>query len=421
MKHLTGSLALIGAAMSTLAGMEPPQVMLLGDSIREGYQYEVRQMLSGRARVVFPTENCRSSADLNRNVDRYLQNSTPDIVCFNTGLIDVTRNQRNGNTVPLEEYLQNLAGIMGKLRAMNPNVRLIFVTTTPIDEGKLAASAPGKPLMRLNADINRYNQAVRDRFPELETVDANALLTGGDYFRDYGTSLNDAGRRKLAAAIAGTILRKLPARTAPGPASELIGAPSLPVVLLLGDSIRMNYQAGVQKNLAGKYTVVYPAVNCQSSAYFKANLEQFTASIPRADIICFNIGLHDAYINQNGKNAVSPENYRRNLDEIIASLRRKYPRSKLYFVNTTPVIEERQAASPTYKRVVRKNSDLAIYNRTAEEAMTSAGIPILDLHAVIRKDPARLLTDDGIHLSASGQNEAAAFLTQKLTEGETRK
>jgi len=411
MKLMTAFLA-AATCCSPAVATELPQVMLLGDSVRMSYQNEVRQQLSGKAMIVYPEENCKSSADLDQNIERYLAKSNPTVVCLNAGLVDILKNSQGTNLVPVDQYITNLKGVIGKIKAVNPNVKLIFVATTPVDEDKLAQTAPGKPLSRCNADIDQYNLAVKTELPELIYLDVNTLLKGGNYFNDFGSSLSLEGKQKIGKAIVGAIQEALPTSpVAKVPATES----DKPVLLLLGDSIRMNYQGNLSKLMAGKYIVSCPEANCQSTVYLKNHFDELTACATTAEVITFNAGLHDAFIKDNGANAVTLEDYRKNLSDIIDLLRRKYPQARLYFVNTTPVIEERQAASPTYKRIVRKNTDVDQYNQAAGEIMNNAKIMVLDLHGAIRSDPEKLLTDDGIHLSKQGQQFAATFLVQSLT------
>lgn len=50
-------------------------VILLGDSIRQGYDEFVAEGLSGVAQVYYPEENCRFSVFLFRSLDRWVQES----------------------------------------------------------------------------------------------------------------------------------------------------------------------------------------------------------------------------------------------------------------------------------------------------------------------------------------------------------
>ena len=68
---------------------------------------------------------------------------------------------------------------------------------------------------------------------------------------------------------------------------------SIAKVLLLGDSIRMSYQALVAENLAGKVEVVGPADNCQYSLFTLSSLDRWMGEFGQPDIVHWNNGLHD--------------------------------------------------------------------------------------------------------------------------------
>ena len=46
-------------------------LLLIGDSIRKGYDKSVRKTLEGKANVIFPEENCRFAAYLLRHFHEY--------------------------------------------------------------------------------------------------------------------------------------------------------------------------------------------------------------------------------------------------------------------------------------------------------------------------------------------------------------
>lgn len=68
----------------------------------------------------------------------------------------------------------------------------------------------------------------------------------------------------------------------------------IPKVLLLGDSIRMNYQPHVARLLDGRAHVVGPSDNCQYSGYTLASLDRWIGELGCPEIIHWNNGIHDA-------------------------------------------------------------------------------------------------------------------------------
>ena len=76
----------------------------------------------------------------------------------------------------------------------------------------------------------------------------------------------------------------------------------------------------------------------------------------------------------------------------------------MIFALTTAVNEEDQANSKGYKRVVRRNSGIDVYNAKAREIADELDIEVNDLNAFTKeKGTDRILRpSDGIHLSPEG-------------------
>jgi len=96
-------------------------------------------------------------------------------------------------------------------------------------------------------------------------------------------------------------------------------APGLPVVLLIGDSIRLGYAPTVTQRLAGRMEVVSPAANGGDSANMLRHLEEWVTAA-RPDLVHCNCGLHDLKLTE-GRYQVPPEDYGANLREIVRRLR----------------------------------------------------------------------------------------------------
>lgn len=179
---------------------------------------------------------------------------------------------------------------------------------------------------------------------------------------------------------------------------------ALPVVILLGDSIRMNYQQTVVAELNGKATVWSPKENCRHTEIVLEQLEKWVKG-RNASVVHINVGLHDMFLSSSTRQPRhSLEVYKANLRAIFAKLQ-DLTDAKIVFALTTPVIESRQAASEGYKRVVRREADVVRYNAIAAQVAIEAGIEVNDVHGL----SSRVGTDDilrksdGIHLSKVGE------------------
>lgn len=186
------------------------------------------------------------------------------------------------------------------------------------------------------------------------------------------------------------------------PASEATPS-NLPLVILLGDSIRINYQGIVRSELEGKAKVWSPKDNCAHSLYTLQNLEKWLKGQNPA-VVHINVGLHDLFLNEKtGLPRHSLELYSENLRKIFARLK-ELTDAKIIFALTTPVDEERQASSKTYKRVVRHNSDIVRYNQQAAKIAKECGAAVDDVHAVAMEAGIdNVICDDGVHLTEKGK------------------
>ena len=225
----------------------------------------------------------------------------------------------------------------------------------------------------------------------------------------------------LLAPLTATAATNQPARKVDPVYAPIVDDPQLPRVLLIGDSVSCGYTLAVRKELAGKANVHRPPQNCGSSAVGLANLEKWLGT-SRWDVVHFNHGLHDlSYefspgknINDKGEYArpdngghhrVAPEDYRRNLEAIVALLRQKAPGAKLIFATTTPV-------SADLHHYV-KGSELE-YNRIAVEVMTKLGVPVNDLWAFATPRVAEIQEPGNPHFTAKGSAVLAREIAQVI-------
>ena len=194
-----------------------------------------------------------------------------------------------------------------------------------------------------------------------------------------------------------------------------------PLVVLLGDSIRMNYQQVVNDQLQDRARVWSPKDNCRHSAFALENLDRWLREAkgnPR--VVHINIGLHDMFLHaKTGKTRHTLAVYEKNLRAIFTQLK-KDKDTKIIFALTTAVIEDRQAKSKGYRRVVRRNTDVDRFNATAHEIAKEMNIQVNDLNTFMKRaGSAKILREsDGIHLSPEGcqlvGQEVARVITKAL-------
>lgn len=132
--------------------------------------------------------------------------------------------------------------------------------------------------------------------------------------------------------------------------------PTLPNVLIYGDSISIHYTRRVRQELKGQANVYRLYCNGQDSRAFIAKMTRMHTAMRDGqldnpwtfqwDVIHFNVGLHDLkYLagkkldKENGKQRTPIDYYEKNLSKIAVYLQKLAPDAKLIFATTTPVPE----------------------------------------------------------------------------------
>lgn len=182
----------------------------------------------------------------------------------------------------------------------------------------------------------------------------------------------------------------------------------LPNILIIGDSISMGYTRFVRKNLEGKANVFRIPENGRDTIYGKRMLEQWIGD-KKWDIIHFNFGLWDTLyrlptpFDPEGKIFSTPNEYRENLIQIIAKL--KKTKAKLIWCNTTPI--------PDGMKFWRKG-DSAKYNKIAKKIMDDESIYIIDLytHAIKKIDNIQNIRD--VHFTQEGREYLAEKVSKEI-------
>jgi len=192
--------------------------------------------------------------------------------------------------------------------------------------------------------------------------------------------------------------------------------PSLPRVLLIGDSISIGYTVDVQKLLAGKANVHRIPTNGGPTTNGLENLKKWLGD-GKWDVIHFNWGLHDLKYVVRGSTIVDatavgahPQialaDYEKNLRELVAQL--KATGAKLIWCSTTPV-------PPGAKG--RIAGDELKYNEAAARVMKEAGIPTNDLHAHAAPKLSEIQQKADVHYNPAGSKylgEKVAAEIEKL-------
>ncbi len=198
-------------------------------------------------------------------------------------------------------------------------------------------------------------------------------------------------------------------------------------VLLIGDSIRLNYQPYVQKELEGEFDVWGVEENNRFAKYtlnelgriFQAFSKRETERIdqqilePTAkavdcpvypDIIHWNNGLWDTSIVCKEDGAFTPiDEYISYMSKILRELRKVT--DKIIFATTTPVKPE----NPN-----QVNDIIVEYNSAITDYMKKEGVVINDLYTLVSDNIDECIAMDNIHLSEYGREVCAKQVAEYI-------
>jgi alpha-L-fucosidase len=190
--------------------------------------------------------------------------------------------------------------------------------------------------------------------------------------------------------------------------------PTLPNVFLYGDSISMGYTEEVRRQLDGAANVYRLHDNGGTSGSFIPKMKDLNTAMRDPlldkpwdfdwDVIHFNAGIHDLTYRREadgerdkieGKLTTTIPQYKQNLEEIIAYLRKMAPNAKLIFATTTPIPEDEPG---------RIADDAVKYNKAALEVLSRhPDIAINDLHAFTKPNHSKWWRKPGdVHYNEAG-------------------
>ena len=132
-------------------------VVLIGDSIRAGYDKSVQKTLDGRANVIFAKDSGRFAAYLLRYLHVFLESPNGeeiDVIHWNAGLWDCLHMFGEDVLTPIDIYKYYIERICVRMKSLCPNAKVIFATSTSVLTEKME-----EPFKRYNHDIEAYNQA----------------------------------------------------------------------------------------------------------------------------------------------------------------------------------------------------------------------------------------------------------------------
>ena len=198
----------------------------------------------------------------------------------------------------------------------------------------------------------------------------------------------------------------------------------LPNVLIIGDSSYQNLVGTVTKELKGKANVTHtPGYNGEicNTPNAVQHLDKWLGET-EWDVIHFNFGFADMVHtvpglkqirslpkSAGGVPAVTPEDYAKNLEQIVKMLRQK-TKARLIWASTFPITKDQEGILVT--------GDDERYNALAESVMKRANVEINDLHTYITEqlkdvNPRQMPDPFAIHKKVPVHEPIIAAITGK--------
>ena len=188
------------------------KIVLLGDSIRMGYDKYVKEALEGVAEVVYPDENCRYAENVLRFAHDWKTkggwSDDVDLVHWNAGLWDVLELFGDEPLTSPEYYGQAIGRIHKRLRMLFPNAKIIFANSTAVIEEKCSPT-----FRRHNATIEQYNSIASESLKNTDSLinDLYELTKDcpAEYHSDAVHYYTDNGTELIGGRVISIICREL--------------------------------------------------------------------------------------------------------------------------------------------------------------------------------------------------------------------
>ena len=175
------------------------------------------------------------------------------------------------------------------------------------------------------------------------------------------------------------------------------------LIILLGDSVRMQYQPKVAKKLADIAEVSGPDENGRWSGYTLNSLRFWLPQLPSPDLVQWNCGLWDMGDDyQEGRHFYPPDLYEETCHRICRVLRKVTgkPGLPIVIATTTPTLHG-------------DHEDIRQYNDVLKKVAEEENAVVNDLYSVVAPAKEAMICEDRIHLNEAG-TEAVAKKTAEV-------
>jgi lysophospholipase L1-like esterase len=184
--------------------MAYPNVLLIGDSIAQGYAPAAAEALRDVARVELIPENGGDSANVASKLGEWLGSTAWDVIHFNCGLHDMKYDLEMGlHQVSLRRFEENVYTIVMRLQS-DTRARLVWATITPVVEER--HNEAGRDFRRFERDVALYNETalrvMREAGVEVDDLHAFVVERGVEQMvSEDGVHMTPEGSRVLGREV----------------------------------------------------------------------------------------------------------------------------------------------------------------------------------------------------------------------------
>lgn len=160
-----------------------PRVLLVGDSICQGYQGKVAAKLDGKANVTYwASSYCVTSPGYLRLLAFYLDEAKYDVIHFNNGL--------HSCDTPVADYEKSYRAALQLVKKKQPKAKIVWASSTPLN----ATDSRAGKVAALNAAARRAVESVEDvvendLYSLANPLDRKAYWVDTHHYTDAGYEL----------------------------------------------------------------------------------------------------------------------------------------------------------------------------------------------------------------------------------------
>lgn len=180
-----------------------PRVLLIGDSVTQGYGPDVEKQLDGKAYVArLATSRCVGDPVLLAEVSAVLGGSMFDVIHFNNGLHGI-------GSVSEKEFAEFLPQLLAHIRKLAPKAKLIWASSTPSHVAGKFEQADAR-----NENVKERNRIAAELMAKenIPVDDLYSLMIQHPECCADTLHYNAAGKVMQGAQVAAEILKLLPPR-----------------------------------------------------------------------------------------------------------------------------------------------------------------------------------------------------------------